>query len=112
MPRGDATGRSRRLGGTMRTQWLVLSALVGLLMLNAAAVSTQSDNRSQLATPVFHHVHQNSPDPAAAIAEFQKIYPALMKVTVNGFEGVQIPNVMSILFTKVTAPAPMQPQSA
>jgi hypothetical protein len=96
----------------MRTRWLVLSALVELLMLNAAPVSTQSDNRSELATPIFHHVHQNSTDPAAAIAEFQKIYPALMKVTVNGFEGAQIPNVMSILFTKVTAPASMQPQSA
>jgi hypothetical protein len=35
-----------------------------------------------------------------------------LKVTVGGFEGVQIPNVMSILFTKVNTPAPMQPQSA
>src|SRR5262249_26834454 len=43
---------------------------------------------------------------------FQKIYPALVKVTVGGFQGVQIPNVMSILFTKVNAPAPTQPQSA
>jgi hypothetical protein len=61
---------------------------------------------------VFHHVHQNSTDPAAAIAGFQKIYPALVKATIGGFEGVQIPNVMSILFTRVTAPAPTQPQSA
>jgi hypothetical protein len=96
----------------MRTRWLALPALVGLLMLGVTAVSTRSQERSQLATPVFHHVHQNSTDPAAAIAEFQKIYPALMKVTVGGFEGVQIPNVMSILFTKVNTPAPMQPQSA
>ena len=73
---------------------------------------SQSERRSPLATPVLHHVHQNSTDPAAAIAEFQKIYPALVKVTVGGFEGVQIPNVMSILFTKVNAPAPTQPQSA
>jgi hypothetical protein len=96
----------------MRTRWLVLSALVGLLMLKATTVSTQSDNRSQLATPLFHHVHQNSTDPAAAIAQFRKIYPALMKATVGGFEGVQIPNVMSILFTRVNVPAPIQPQSA
>jgi hypothetical protein len=67
---------------------------------------------TQLATPVFHHVHQNSADPAAAIAEFQKIYPALVKVTIGAFEGIQIPGVMSILFTKVNAPAPTQPQSA
>ena len=96
----------------MRRRWLVLPALGGLLMLGATAVSTQSQERSPLATPVFHHVHQNSADPAAAIAAFQKIYPALTKVTVSGFEGVQIPNVMSILFTKVIAPAPTAPQSA
>jgi hypothetical protein len=98
----------------MRTRWLVLPALVGLLMLGATSstVSTQSEGGSQLATPVFHHVHQNSTDPAAAIGEFQKIYPALVKVTVGGFEGVQIPNVTSILFSKVNAPAPTQPQSA
>jgi hypothetical protein len=98
----------------MRIRWPVLPALVGLLMLGATSstVSTQSEGGSPLATPVFHHVHQNSTDPAAAIAEFQKMYPALVKVTVGGFEGVQIPNVMSILFTKVSVPAPTQPQSA
>ena len=96
----------------MNTRSLVLPTLVGLLMARATAVSTQSAAGSQLATPVFHHVHQNSTDPAVAIAGFQKIYPALMKVTVGGFEGVQIPNVMSILFTKVNTPARVQPQSA
>jgi hypothetical protein len=98
----------------MRNGWLVLPALVGLLMLGATSstVSTQREGGSLLAAPVFHHVHQNSTDPAAAIADFQKVYPVLVKVTVGGFEGVQIPNVMSILFTKVPAPAPTQPQSA
>ena len=96
----------------MNTRSLVLPTLVGLLMARATAVSTQSAAGSQLATPVFHHIHQNSTDPAVAIAGFQKIYPALMKVTVGGFEGVQIPNVMSILFTKVNTPARVQPQSA
>jgi hypothetical protein len=92
---------------------LLLPAIVGLLTLGAASTArTQSKGQAQLATPVFHHVHQNSTDPAAAIAELQKIYPALVKVTVGTFEGVQIPNVMSILFTKVLAPAPTQPQSA
>ena len=56
-----------------------LPVLVGLLMLSATSgtVSSQSGGGSPLATPVFHHVHQNSTDPAAAIAAFQKIYPAL-----------------------------------
>jgi hypothetical protein len=98
----------------MNTRWLVLSALVGPLILGATTrtAGSQSGEGSQLATPLFHHVHQNSTDPAAAIAMFQKIYPALVKVTAGGFEGVQVPGVMSILFTKVTAPAPTQPQSA
>ena len=98
----------------MNTRWLVLSALVGPLMLAATSrtAGLQSPEGSQLATPLFHHVHQNSTDPAAAIAAFQKIYPALVKVTAGGFEGVQVPGVMSILFTKVAAPAPTQPQSA
>jgi hypothetical protein len=95
----------------MSTRWLVLATLVGPLMLGAT-FSAQSEPGSPLATPVSHHVHQNSTDPAAAIAAFQKIYPALVKVTVGGFDGVQISNVMSILFTRVTAPAPTQPQSA
>ena len=73
---------------------------------------TQADVGSPLATPVFHHVHQNSTDPGAAIADFQRIYPALEKVTVGGFEGVRIPNVTAILFTRVKVPAPTQPQSA
>jgi hypothetical protein len=100
--------------GLMGVRWLVLAALVGLLMPGAlsSTVRAQGAGGSPLATPVFHHVHQNSTEPAAAIAEFQKIYPALARVTVGGFEGVQIHNVMSILFTKVPAPAPTQPQSA
>lgn len=98
----------------MRARWLILPALVGLVMLGATSstVRTQSEGGSPLTTPVFHHVHQNSTDPAAAIAKFQKIYPALVKVTVGGFEGVQIPKVMSILFTTVNTPAPTEPQSA
>jgi hypothetical protein len=98
----------------MTTRGVVLPALIGLLMLGATSRtgSTQREGGSQPATPVFHHVHQNSTDPAAAIAAFQKIYPALVKASVGGFDGVQIPNVMSILFTKVNAPAPTQPQSA
>lgn len=98
----------------MTRRWLLLPALAGCLVLGATSstVGSQRERSSPLATPVFHHVHQNSTDPSAAIAAFQQIYPALEKVTIGGFEGVAIPNVMSILFTKVTAPAPAQPQSA
>jgi hypothetical protein len=95
---------------------ILLAAGVMLLTVgsfaNQFAAQTQNGEAARLATPLFHHVHQNSTDPAAAIAEFQRIYPSLVKVTLGGFEGVQIPGVMSILFTRVNAPAPAQPQSA
>jgi hypothetical protein len=75
-------------------------------------VSTEAESGPPLSTPLFHHVHQNSPDPRAAIAAFQKLFPALARVTIGGFEGLQIADGASILFTKVTAPPPTQPQSA
>jgi hypothetical protein len=98
----------------MSTRWLASLALVGLMIMGATSrtESTQSVGEPPLATPVFDHVHQNSTDPAGAIAEFQRIFPPLMKVTAGGFDGVQIPNGIAILFTKVTAPAPTEPQSA
>src|SRR5262245_2486375 len=97
----------------MKTQGLVLTAVVASTISGVlSSASSQSDSGSRLGSPVFHHVHQNSTDPAAAVSEFQKIYPSLVKVTLGGFEGVQITNVMSILFTKVNAAAPTEPQSA
>jgi hypothetical protein len=99
----------------MKTRWLVLPVLVGLLLLGVelGMVSAPSaEEAPQLATPVFHHVHENSTNPSAAIAAFQKIYPNLTKTTVGGFEGVQAGTAMSILFTKVSALPPTQPQSA
>jgi hypothetical protein len=96
----------------MRTGWLALAALVGLLQLEASGQSPAAGAGTQLATPVFHHVHQNSTDPARAIAGFQAIFPTLTKTTLGGFEGVQIGTSGSILFTKVNTPAPTEPQSA
>jgi hypothetical protein len=92
----------------------VLPILIAVLVLatDAGTVSSQPEPGLALSTPVFHHVHQNSTDPRAAIAAFQTIFPVLSRVTIGGFEAVQIPNGASILFTKVTAPPPTQPQSA
>ena len=97
----------------MRSRGAVILALVGLAAgATSQTVTTQSQGEVRLAPPLFHHVHQNSTDPAAAIAAFQRIYPALARTIVGGFEGVQIPNVMSILFTRVSTPPPTEPQSA
>ena len=97
----------------MYTRWLVLPALVGLLMLGATSSIGTPERRGITAR---HARLSSRPSELHRSGRgdrgFQKIYPALVKVTVGGFEGVQIPDVMSILFTKVTAPAPTQPQSA
>ena len=96
----------------MRTRWLILATLVGLVMSvgRASIVSSQTD--SGLPAPVFHHVHQNSTDPAAAIAVFERIFPSLARTTVGGFEAVQIANGTFILFTRVAVAPQTQPQSA
>jgi hypothetical protein len=83
-----------------------------LLAGGAVTVNSQPDSGLTLSTPVFHHVHQNSADPGAAIVAFQRIFPALARVMIGGFAALQAPNGASILFTKVTAPPPTQPQSA
>lgn len=98
----------------MRTGWLVLGAFAGFMVLGGVSGqgSQSGEGASPLATPVFHHVHQNSTDPAKAIAGLQTIFPTLTKTTVGGFEGLQNGTTMSILFTKVSAAPPVEPQSA
>jgi len=48
----------------------------------------------------------NSPNPAAAIDAFIKVYPASTKVTMGGFEGIRSANGVTILFTKVSSSPP------
>lgn len=96
----------------MKNSPLALSAVVGLLLAGRAVVLIgQPDSAAPLPAPVFHHVHQNSTDPAAAIVGFRAIFPSLATTTVAGFEAVQSTNGALILFTKVTTPL-SQPQSA
>ena len=75
----------------MRTGWMALGAFAAFLLLGGASGqgSQSGEGGAQLAPPVFHHVHQNSTDPAAAIAGMQAIYPNLTKTTVGGFDAVQ-----------------------
>lgn len=66
---------------------------------------------TDLAQPVFHHLHLNAVDPAATIAGYMKLWPATKKTTVGGFDALDNGTVY-LLFNKVSAPAPIQPQSA
>src|SRR5262245_49053159 len=92
----------------------VLTILIAVLLSvsGAGTISRQPDSGLPLSTPVFHHVHQNSTDPGAAIVAFQKIFPSVTRVTVGAFDAAQTANGAFILFTKVAAPPPTQPQSA
>ena len=87
-------------------------ALLAALALGSVVATTQAPAPAPLAPPVFHHLHLNSTDPAAAIAGYLKLWPnSTEKATLAGFDGVKNGKVY-LLFNKVNTPAPREPQSA
>ena len=65
-----------------------------------------------LPTPGFHHLHLNSVDPDAAIDWYVRQFPSCTKGEWGGFPALLSPNNVMVLFTKVAAPPPTEPQSA
>jgi catechol 2,3-dioxygenase-like lactoylglutathione lyase family enzyme len=65
-----------------------------------------------LATPKFHHLHLNSVDPEAAIGFYTRQFASTEKGSWGGFAALKSPNDAMVLFTKVAAPPPCEPQSA
>jgi len=65
-----------------------------------------------LPTPGFHHLHLNSVDPEAAIDFYTKLFPSTRKGSWGGIAALHSPSDVLVLFDKVAAPAPTQPQSA
>ncbi len=63
------------------------------------------------ATALFHHVHLNSVDPAAAINFYTRTFDVTKKATLAGMDGVQSEN-MYLLFNKVEKPPATTPDSA
>jgi hypothetical protein len=90
----------------MKRAWR--TSLVILLSVAAPfSVGTKTPPPSaSLPSPAFHHIHMNSVNPTAAVAEFLAIYPGSEKVTVAGFEGLRTANDVYMLFTKVDTPPP------
>src|SRR4029079_4804853 len=74
----------------------------------AALLQAQSDS---LPPPGFHHLHLNSVDPDAAIEFYMRQFPSTTKTTVAGLPALKAGKVY-VLFTKVSAPPPTQPQTA
>src|ERR1700730_4818254 len=92
----------------MKTWGLFITATLALVF----SVRSQSqDPNSQLPTPGFHHLHLTSPDPDAAIDFYTKQFPSTSKSTWGGFPALKTGKVY-VLFTKVNAPAPTEPQTA
>ena len=65
-----------------------------------------------LPTPGFHHLHLNSVDPERAIDFYTRQFQSTAKGSWGGFPALKSPNNVFVLFTKVDAPPPTEPQSA
>jgi catechol 2,3-dioxygenase-like lactoylglutathione lyase family enzyme len=67
--------------------------------------------QTPLPAPGFHHLHLNSTNPDAAIDFYAKQFPSSSRTTFAGAPALKIGKAY-ILFTKVSTPAPIEPQTA
>ena len=81
-------------------------------MFAVAAGTKQTQPRTDLPTPGFHHLHVNSINPEAAIAFYTRVFPSTSASTFAGQPALRSPNNVWILFTKVNTPPPTQPATA
>src|SRR5215510_13892170 len=65
-----------------------------------------------LDVPGFHHLHLNSTNPDAAIDFYTRQFPSTSKVMFAGAPALKSPNNVLVLFTKVSRPPALQPQTA
>jgi catechol 2,3-dioxygenase-like lactoylglutathione lyase family enzyme len=92
----------------MTTRALLLA--VTLAVISAPWGNAQTDTQA-LPPPGLHHLHLNSTDPDAAIDFYTKQFPSTSKSTWGGMPALKTGKVY-VLFTKVSTPAPNQPQTA
>ncbi len=94
----------------MKINTLILAAILTVFcaQLGDTQTSSQSD---ALGVPGFHHLHLNSVNPDAAIEFYMRQFPSTTKTSVAGFAALQAGKVY-VLFTKVSAPPPIEPQTA
>ncbi len=82
-------------------------AALSLALIPATAAFAQVP----LPTPGFHHLHLNSVDPDAAIEFYVRQFPSTAKTSFAGLAALKAGNVL-VLFDKVKAQPPTQPQTA
>jgi catechol 2,3-dioxygenase-like lactoylglutathione lyase family enzyme len=102
--------RLRCDGGTLKIKILLLMAVVGMLFAPRSQSQT-SGHGGALPPPGFHHLHLNSVNPDAAIDFYTMEFPSTTKTTLAGFPALKAGKVY-VLFTKVSAPPALEPQTA
>src|SRR5206468_6713964 len=94
----------------MHRKLLIISVMFVSLALVIHGQTPDSNN--SLGLPVFHHLHLNSTNPDAAIDFYTRQFPGTSKVTFAGAPALKSPNNVLVLFTKVTRPPALEPQTA
>ena len=94
----------------MNTKTLFLTAILIVFCAQLSHAQTGAQSEA-LGVPGFHHLHLNSVDPDAAIAFYMREFPSTTKTSVAGFPALQAGKVY-VLFTKVSSPPPIEPQTA
>src|ERR1051326_7037921 len=84
----------------MKARHVLLAILLGI---SGAA------GQNALPPPHFHHLALNSTDPEAAIAFYVKEFPSTSRATWQGMPALMSPTHVMIVFQKVAAPPPADP---
>src|SRR5207244_278547 len=113
---GQAAAESgnRKLAASYYKQLLSMAANpeVERPAINAARAFLGQAQTDGLSVPGFHHLHLNSTNPDAAIDFYTRQFPSTSKVTFAGAPALKSPNNVLVLFTKVTRPPALEPQTA
>src|SRR5579864_2371317 len=84
------------------------------MLLSLAAIAAAASTayaQDALPAPKFHHLHLNSTKPDAAIDFYVKAFPSTERTTFAGAPALKAGPIF-VLFTKVSSPPPLLPQSA
>jgi catechol 2,3-dioxygenase-like lactoylglutathione lyase family enzyme len=85
---------------------------IAAVLLAATLASHPAGGQTVLPPPGFHHLRLNSVDPQAAIDFYLRQFPSTSRTTWVGLPALRSPNNVLILFNKVDAPPPTEPQTA
>jgi len=85
---------------------------IAAVLIAAALAPHLARGQSALPPPGFHHLHLNSVNPQAAIDFYLRQFPSTSRTTWAGLPALRSPNNVLILFSKVDAPPPTEPQTA